>query len=260
MSNRSPAAAAAAAVAVSLAVLLSPAPALAFQERAGPSVELAGVPTPTAPPLGLLDLCEREPQVCRGPGTDTADLTRSVAQGREMAWREILSGHGRTAGPASLATRSTIRRLRAGRPGGGFLGGLVANEGQPPADDHARVRAVNAAINARVTPVSDLRLHGRADVWSLPQPDPKGRLAGDCEDYVLAKREALLRAGVAERRLSIALAHTPQGEEHAVLLVAFPDADYVLDNRDSRVLEWSRSDLVWTSRQRPGDLFQWIRL
>ena len=52
----------------------------------------------------------------------------------------------------------------------------------------AAIRQVNAAVNREITPVTDLELHGRDEVWSYPDN------AGDCEDFVLEKRKRLMRA------------------------------------------------------------------
>lgn len=213
-----------------------------------------------APPMGLLDFCDREPVVCAGPSESLSQVARSVSEARGLAWQELLLGAGNRAQPGSIRQP---RATRASTPGSGdrnFLGGLASDTREPSLEEFARVETINAALNRSITPVSDKSLYGRPDVWAVPRIRRGARPAGDCEDYVLAKREALLRAGFSPDRLSIALARTPQGEDHAVLLLAFPDGDYVLDNRDSRVLHWSQARLVWQARQRPGDLLQWIRL
>ena len=213
-----------------------------------------------APPMGLLDFCDREPAVCAGPSGSLDEVARSVSEARGLAWQELLLGAGNRVQPGSIRQP---RATRVSTPGSGdrnFLGGLVSDTAQSSLREFSRVEGINAALNRSITPVSDKSLYGRPDVWAVPRLRPGARLAGDCEDYVLAKREALIRAGISPDRLSIALARTPQGEDHAVLLLAFPDGDYVLDNRDSRVLHWSQARLVWQARQRPGDLLQWIRL
>lgn len=213
-----------------------------------------------APPLGLLEFCERLPETCGDPAKGGRSLAAEIGAARRLAWREMLSGaHQRTA-PASLTPRRSNRPPSGSGQPSPFLGG-VATHGVPQGvNDREWVSQINQSVNRAIVPMSDQRLHGRPDVWSMPRPIGGGRMAGDCEDYVLAKRAALLEAGVAPERLSIALARTPEGEDHAVLLVAFADGDYVLDNRDSRLLHWSRSGLTWQSRQRPGEILQWMRL
>ena len=86
------------------------------------------------------------------------------------------------------------------------------------------LKHVNLQVNRAIRPQRDT-----ADVWEL---NPR---AGDCEDYVLSKRSALVRSGVAPGALRIAYTHTRWGEAHAVLLVRTSEGDYVLDNLTNTV-------------------------
>lgn len=83
----------------------------------------------------------------------------------------------------------------------------------------AVLKNVNARVNRAIRPQNDT-----ADVWEL------NPASGDCEDYVLSKRSALIRQGVSAGALRIAYTHTRRGEPHAVLVVRTSDGDYVLDN------------------------------
>jgi predicted transglutaminase-like cysteine proteinase len=67
---------------------------------------------------------------------------------------------------------------------------------------------VNRSLNRRIGRNSDVALYGREDVWTIPTGD---RAQGDCEDYVLAKRQALIEAGVSADALSIAVVRTRRG-------------------------------------------------
>lgn len=84
----------------------------------------------------------------------------------------------------------------------------------------ATLKRVNGHVNRSITPKRD----GGADVWSA------SATAGDCEDYVLAKRRALIKAGVPASSLRIAYVKTGRGEGHAVLIVKTKGKDLVLDN------------------------------
>jgi predicted transglutaminase-like cysteine proteinase len=106
---------------------------------------------------------------------------------------------------------------------------------------------VNARINRNITPRSD----GAVDVWSATAT------AGDCEDYALAKRRALIGAGLPPSALRIAYVKTPKGDGHAILIVKTNRGDYVLDNLSRavrtlketgyRILSMSGADpLQWT--------------
>lgn len=83
----------------------------------------------------------------------------------------------------------------------------------------AVLKQVNGHVNRSIRPESDT-----ADVWEL------NPTSGDCEDYVLSKRSALVRQGVSAGALRIAYTHTRRGEAHAVLVVKTSEGDYVLDN------------------------------
>ena len=84
----------------------------------------------------------------------------------------------------------------------------------------ATIKKVNATINKRIRPKPDTK----GDVWSV------NVTAGDCEDYVLAKRKALIRAGIPAASLRIAAVKTRRGEGHAVLIVNTSRGKIVLDN------------------------------
>jgi hypothetical protein len=93
------------------------------------------------------------------------------------------------------------------------------------------------------------------DRWATPLA--QGDQYGDCEDYVLEKRRALIAAGVPEDALSIAVATTTWGESHAVLLVTTDQGDYVLDSLTPWILPWRKASLTWRERQVAGAPFRW---
>lgn len=88
----------------------------------------------------------------------------------------------------------------------------------------AVLKQVNTHVNGAIRPERDT-----ADVWEL------NPTSGDCEDYVLSKRSALIRQGVSAGALRIAYTHTRRGEPHAVLVVRTSEGDYVLDNLTNSV-------------------------
>ena len=111
----------------------------------------------------------------------------------------------------------------------------------------ATLDSVNSSVNRSITPLND----DGQDVWSL------NVTAGDCEDYVLAKRHALIASGLPPSALRIAYVVTSSQEGHAILVVKTDDRDLVLDNLSSvvrpldesgyRIVSMSGSDpLVWS--------------
>lgn len=115
------------------------------------------------------------------------------------------------------------------------------------------VNGINRRLNRAIRHVEDRDLHGQDDLWILPADG-----LGDCEDYVLAKRAALIEAGVPTGALSIAIVETPRGETHAVLLLASVRGEYVLDSLSPWVTRWDRVDYRWRERQARGGAFDWV--
>jgi len=116
------------------------------------------------------------------------------------------------------------------------------------------LQAINNAFNAAIRPEEDAVHYGRVDYWTIPTDG-----YGDCEDYALAKRHALIAAKLSPRALRIGIARSAQGEAHAVLTVATDHGDYVLDNMTDAVLPWGETKLSWIARQTP-DQAQWVSL
>ena len=118
----------------------------------------------------------------------------------------------------------------------------------------AQLNAVNRNTNRAIRHTPDAKQYGREDYWAIPT----GRGArGDCEDYVLAKRSALIEAGVSPDALSIAIVRTQWGELHAVLLVATDRGELVLDNLSQWIRRWDTVGYDWLERQVGADLLTW---
>jgi predicted transglutaminase-like cysteine proteinase len=95
----------------------------------------------------------------------------------------------------------------------------------------ATLKRVNGHVNRTIKPRND----SGADVWSA------STTSGDCEDYVLAKRSALIRAGVPASSLRIAYVKTKRGEGHAILVVKTNGKDLVLDNLTATIRPLSQT-------------------
>ena len=95
----------------------------------------------------------------------------------------------------------------------------------------ATLKRVNGHVNRTIKPRHDVG----SDVWSASST------SGDCEDYVLAKRRALIKAGIAPSSLRIAYVKTRRGEGHAILVVKTSGKDLVLDNLTATIKPLSQS-------------------
>lgn len=102
---------------------------------------------------------------------------------------------------------------------------------------------VNRNINARIQPVTDLKLYGREEYWTLPNQ------MGDCEDYVVLKRRVLMQDGWPSSALLITVVLDEQGAGHAVLTVRTQQGDFVLDNKVDDVRVWSQTPYTYLMRQ-----------
>lgn len=119
----------------------------------------------------------------------------------------------------------------------------------------AKVIAVNADVNNRIEPVTDLELYGLDEMWAYPDDG-----AGDCEDFVLEKRRLLMKAGFPASNLLITVVRKPNGEGHAVLTLRSTEGDYVLDNLSDEVLPWHDTPYTYLKRQASFDSGRWVKI
>lgn len=112
----------------------------------------------------------------------------------------------------------------------------------------ARLAAVNLAVNRAIAPRPDAP---GTDVWRL------GVAAGDCDDYALEKRHRLVALGLPASALRLAVARTPAGERHLVLVARTDRGDLVLDNLTDAILPVDRAALVFEMIQQPDKPRGW---
>lgn len=113
---------------------------------------------------------------------------------------------------------------------------------------------INSAINMVIEPRSDLEIYGREEVWAYPD------IAGDCEDYVLLKRQMLMKEGISPSALLITVVRKPDGEGHAVLTVRTDRGDFVLDNLNSQVRVWDQTPYEYLKRQSERHAGHWVTI
>lgn len=119
-----------------------------------------------------------------------------------------------------------------------------------------QLNEINRTINRAIRPVSDQAAFGKAEYWTVPSGVGA---VGDCEDYVLAKRQALIEAGTPAEALSIAVVRTRRQDLHTVLLVATADGEVVLDNLSPWIVSWRDAPYSWRERQARGSALTWIQ-
>lgn len=274
-----------------LAFAFAPALAIAAPMKVAPPMPLGA---PTAAPIGFTDLCQRQPIECvdgiRGGDIDAGQAAK-LAEVRQWAgqarWAAVF---GRTTAelseaPASasaypsyisrpLAPRSSVTLFRPVAPtlvdeeAMEEMDPTVVDAPVSPVEDEPtppivsqlsdrELQRINTQINRSIRRSDDYAAYGRADYWAAGVDHVR---RGDCEDYALAKRRALIEAGAPGEALSIAIVRTFRGEMHAVLLVATPQGEVVLDNLSPWILPWNEAPYQWLDRQAPGAPTQWVHV
>jgi len=195
------------------------------------------------PPGGAFEFCVSNREACGLDPVETADEQDAApdASGAKMNRQdEAAEAPTEGAGEADHAT-------------------AAASTETPPTGQWLTMAAiVNDQINRAIAYRSDRAVWGRDEAWLLPLSQ-EGVAYGDCEDYALEKRAALISAGVPAERLAMATAWSRSTGEHAVLVLRADDADYVLDNTTSAILRIDQTQYSWRSLQ-TGDLLTWSRV
>jgi predicted transglutaminase-like cysteine proteinase len=112
---------------------------------------------------------------------------------------------------------------------------------------------VNDAVNRSVRPLADAVHYGRPEYWTIATDG-----FGDCDDYAVTKRKALIEAGIPARALRLATVITRRDNRHVVLTVATDHGVYVLDNATAFVLPWVESGYEWTALQDANREWGWF--
>ncbi|RWQ44087.1 MAG: transglutaminase [Mesorhizobium sp.] len=118
-----------------------------------------------------------------------------------------------------------------------------------------KLASVTKLVNRSIRPASDLAVHGTMEFWSYPDS-----AVGDCEDYVLLKRQMLTLQGISLSNLLITVVKKKDGEGHAVLTVKTDKGDYVLDNLNDEVKLWSETGYRFLKRQSSTDTGRWVAI
>ncbi len=114
--------------------------------------------------------------------------------------------------------------------------------------------AINALVNRIVEPTPDQELYGEIERWTYPEN------RGDCEDYVLLKRRMLMERGWSASSLLITVVTDENGAGHAILTARTSDGDFILDNKNSKVLAWNKVPYRFYKRQSYRNSKRWVSL
>lgn len=111
---------------------------------------------------------------------------------------------------------------------------------------------INNLVNTAIVPITDEDYYKVAEYWAYPDG------FGDCEDFALAKRKALIANGWNPSTLLMTVVREANGNGHAVLMVRTDRGDLVLDNQNGRVLLWNETPYQYLKRQSQANAGQWV--
>lgn len=111
---------------------------------------------------------------------------------------------------------------------------------------------VNNRYNSEIVPITDQDLYHVGELWTYPDG------YGDCEDFALAKRRALIEEGWNPSTLLMAVVRERNGAGHAVLMVRTDRGDLVLDNQDGLVRIWNETPYEFVKRQSQVNAGDWV--
>jgi predicted transglutaminase-like cysteine proteinase len=114
---------------------------------------------------------------------------------------------------------------------------------------------VNRWANDHIQPVTDLEHWGVVERWDYPTDG-----YGDCEDYVLLKRQMLMKAGWPASALLVTVVRDKKGDGHAVLTVKTDKGEFILDNQNESIVLWSETGYRFVKRQSQVDPNAWVAL
>uniref|UniRef100_UPI003BA9580D transglutaminase-like cysteine peptidase n=1 Tax=Stappia sp. TaxID=1870903 RepID=UPI003BA9580D len=115
--------------------------------------------------------------------------------------------------------------------------------------------AINAEVNRRIRPVTDMELFGVEEYWTYPTDG-----AGDCEEYVLEKQRVLESRGWPRSALLITVVKDTNNSGHAVLTVRTDKGDVILDNQIEAVLPWYSAPYRFVKRQSASNPARWAAI
>ncbi|MES2905424.1 MAG: transglutaminase-like cysteine peptidase [Pseudomonadota bacterium] len=114
---------------------------------------------------------------------------------------------------------------------------------------------INRLVNSQITPITDADHFGVTEKWSYPDDNK-----GDCEDYVLLKRQKLIELGWPASSLLITVVRDLKNEGHAVLTAHTTMGDLILDNVHDDIRAWHETGYKFVKRQSQHDVNAWVSL
>jgi predicted transglutaminase-like cysteine proteinase len=108
--------------------------------------------------------------------------------------------------------------------------------------------SVQYNINRKFRPTREVRF-----AW-----DYSADGTGNCIQFALEKRRALIMRGWPPGALQLATAVTPANIGHLVLVIDTDEGDWVLDNLQPEVVRWQQLPYRWIARQQGASMEDWV--
>jgi len=116
------------------------------------------------------------------------------------------------------------------------------------------LKRVNHSVNMSITPAPKSYGATLEDGWTIaPQ-------MGDCNDYDVTKRHALLENGMHSRALRMSVVKTASEIGHLVLVVVTTKGDIVMDDLTEVIRPWQSTDYHWLKIQSATDSKFWYEI
>ena len=114
---------------------------------------------------------------------------------------------------------------------------------------------VNRQVNKAIKPVEDRDQYGVEEYWTIPTSG-----MGDCEEYVLVKRQRLIKKDWPTGALLITVVLDENRQGHAVLTARTSAGDLILDNKHDDIKLWSKTPYTYIMRQSYLNPNVWLSL
>jgi predicted transglutaminase-like cysteine proteinase len=112
---------------------------------------------------------------------------------------------------------------------------------------------VNAEVNRTII-ATNMNEPVAEEKWVI---SPK---TGDCNDYAVTKRHELMARGWPARALLLAEVVTTWGEHHLVLVVRTREGDFVADNLNANIRNWTKAPYEWVRMESPANPMYWSKV
>lgn len=110
---------------------------------------------------------------------------------------------------------------------------------------------INGEVNSAISPTAKRYGSNLGDGWNIAP------FSGDCNDYAVTKRHALLQRGVPSRSLRLSVVKTASGIGHLVLVVSTTKGPLVLDNLANSIRPWHVTGYQWLKIQSADNANYW---